>query len=81
MFEFLTELATPLNERKHIYTFAVIGMKRSRHDRIFMSRSSAIKYMHKLANKYNLKLIKMYDDKHFKTYIYTDGVKMFINRV
>ena len=50
-------------------------------DHIFASRVAANEYMYKLVAKYNLQLIKIWDDGHFKTYCYNNGVKIFINRM
>lgn len=65
----------------HTYTFAVIGLPKSRkYERDFASRDAANDHMYKLMNKFNLRLEKMYDDKHCKTYVCTNGVRFYVNR-
>lgn len=80
MFDFLNEIAVPFSSEKHIYTLATSGMKKNI-DRTFNSRTSANEYMYKLVDKYSLKLVKVWDDHHYKTYCYENGIKMYINRV
>lgn len=46
----------------------------------FNSRNAANDAMYRLIGKYGLKITKIYDDKHSKTYICNDGVKFYINR-
>ncbi len=63
---------------KHTYTLAAEGMKiKERH---FASRQAANNEMYALIGRYGLQLSKVYDDKHFKTYIFTNGVRIHINR-
>lgn len=80
MFEFLSEIAVPFTSTNHVYTFATIGMKK-KFDRTFISRQAANDYMNKIVKKYSLNLEKVWDDHHFKTYCYNDGIKMYINRI
>lgn len=69
-------------EQKHYYTFAVLGLGHDRKfDRTFNTREAANDYMHKLMHKYGIKLIEVWDDKHFKTYKCSNNVRFFINRV
>jgi hypothetical protein len=63
---------------KHFYTFACEGLKVKERD--FTSRESANKYMYKLLSKYGLKVVKVYNDKHHKTYICNNDVKFYIQR-
>lgn len=66
------------NGSKHTYTLAVEGLKV--HGMAFSSRQAANDEMYKIVGKYGLQLSKVYDDKHFKTYIFTNGVRIHINR-
>ena len=63
---------------KHRYTFAVEGL--NVHDEVFASRAAANNYMYQLIGKYNLQLTDVYDDHHFKTYIFAKGIRIHINR-
>jgi len=47
----------------------------------FSSRSDANQKMYNLLGKYSLKINKIYDDKHDKTYFCQDGSVFHINRV
>lgn len=80
MFEFLAKLTIPFTTSKHMYTLATTGMKKNI-EQSFITRREANIYMHKIADKYSLTLIKVYDDNHFKTYCYNDGIKIHINRL
>ena len=61
------------------YTFACTGLKGVK-ERIFASRDSANKYMYDLLAKYRLKVIKVYNDKHHKTYICNNDIAFYIQR-
>lgn len=62
----------------HTYSFAVSGLKyRSKN---FNSRECANELRYELESKYGLQLKEVYDDKHDKTYVYTNGVKIYIHR-
>ena len=66
----------------HRYTFAVTGLKRCRrYDKTFATRDEANLYMYKVINKLNLRINECYDDKHNKTYLCTNGVRFYINRM
>lgn len=62
----------------HTYTLAVEGLKVR--DMAFSSRQAANNEMYKLIGQYGLQLSNVWDDKHFKTYIFTNGVRIHINR-
>jgi len=62
----------------HYYTFAVEGIKER--DMTFMSRQAANNHMYDIISKYGLQLKEVWDDKHFKTYIFSNGVRIHINR-
>lgn len=65
-------------ETAHTYTLAATGIKTR--SRSFATRQEANEAMYKLVRKYGLHLRKVYDDKHFKTYIYNDNIRIYINR-
>ena len=63
---------------KHTYVLAVEGLKvKEMH---FASRQAANEEMYALIGRKSLQLKQVYDDKHFKTYIFTNGVRIHINR-
>jgi len=70
-------LGTMLNG--HYYTFSCTGLKGVK-ERTFASRDSANKYMYGLLAKYGLKVVKVYDDKHYKTYICNNDITFYIQR-
>lgn len=63
---------------KHVYTLAVEGLKV--HDMRFASRQSANAEMYAVVGKYGLHLVDVWDDHHYKTYIFDNGVRIHINR-
>ena len=80
MFDFTNEIILPFTFALHSYTLTTTGMKK-KIDRIFASRIAANDYMYKLVAKYDLQLLKVWDDGHFKTYCYNNGIKIYINRM
>ena len=77
MFNLEEMFLTQHNE--HYYTFACTGLKLPTKE--FSSRQLANEYMHKVCGKYGLQIKKVYDDKHDKTYICSDNVRFYIQRV
>lgn len=73
MFDYLTR------GTNHWYTLAATGIKFK--DKSFSSRNVAEENMYKFINKNHFKINKIYDDKHYKTYICDNGVRFYINRV
>lgn len=63
---------------EHVYSFAATGMKLK--SKYFVSRELAKQEMYKVMAKNHLAIRKVYDDKHFKTYICNNGVRFYINR-
>lgn len=63
----------------HLYSLVLIGFHKN-YSKNFFSRESAMETMYDLMTKYHLKLKKIYDDKHDKTYICTNGAEFHINR-
>ena len=66
------------NNYRHVYTLAVEGLKV--HSSRYASRQSANQAMYELVGKYHLRLVDVWDDNHFKTYIFDNGVRIHINR-
>lgn len=64
---------------KHIYIFAVEGMKK--HSMEFGTRQSARRYMYHLMKKYNLHTVEKIEEKHIETFICNDGVSFYISRL
>lgn len=64
---------------KHWYSLAATGIKFK--DKEFISRQAAEEAMYKFIDKNHLKINKIYDDKHFKTYICENGIRFYINRI
>ena len=64
----------------HQYTLASTGLKREV-DKIYYSRGEATNKMYNLCSKYGLHIVKIYDDKHDKTYICNNGVRFYIHRM
>lgn len=63
---------------RHTYTLAAEGLKVK--TKRFASRQAANEEMYKIVGKQGLQLTKVYDDKHFKTYIFSNGTRIHINR-
>ena len=64
---------------KHIYTLAATGIKFKSSE--YTSRKNAEIEMYKFMNKNGLRILEVYDDKHYKTYVCQDGIKFYINRM
>lgn len=64
---------------KHTYCLAATGLRMRTQN--FNSRESAKEKMYAVMSKNGLQLLEVYDDKHFKTYVCTDGVRFYINRL
>lgn len=67
------------NLNNHYYSLAATGVKFK--GRTFSSRALAEKCMYKFFTKKGLKVDHIYDDKHYKTYICTNGARFYINRI
>ena len=65
----------------HNYSFAVIGLGKKNHSKIFLTRADANKHMYKICSKHGLKIEKIWDDNHEKTYHCSNGVTFYIHRV
>lgn len=66
------------NFNKYTYVLAVEGLNIK--SKRFASRQAANEEMYKIVGRKGLQLAQVYDDKHFKTYIYNNGVRIHINR-
>lgn len=64
---------------RRTYTLATLGLKKA-YDRTFSSREEANDFMYHLINKYGLRIVEIYDDKHAKTYKCENGERFFIQR-
>ena len=64
--------------RKHRYSFAATGIKIPSKE--FENREEAKDNLYREVSKHKLHIIKIYDDKHDKTYVCDNGVKFYINR-
>lgn len=64
----------------HVYSFASVGFKKN-YDKVFCSRQAANEYMYKICEKKGLRIKKVWDDKHDKTYICDNGITFYIQRV
>lgn len=63
----------------HRYSFAATGLRMKSKE--FDSRDEAKEQMYKVLSKNHLTILKIYDDKHDKTYVCNNGVKFYINRM
>lgn len=63
----------------YAYTLAATGTKFR--TKTFSSRQAAQNYMYEYCGKHHHIIDHVYDDKHFKTYICSDGVRFYINRM
>lgn len=68
-----------LNWGKHVYTLAATGIKFKSKE--YASRQNAEHDMFKFMNRNGLRILEVYDDKHYKTYICQDNVRFYINRM
>ena len=64
---------------EHIYSLAATGIKFR--DKEFYSRQAAEREMYDFMKKHGLRVEKIYDDKHYKTYICQNNIRFYINRV
>jgi hypothetical protein len=71
------------NYFRHSYSLAVVGLKHGLFglNKVFYSRQEANEYMYKLCQKHGLKIEKIWDDNHDKTYHCNKGVSFYIHRV
>lgn len=67
---------------KHTYVLDGVGVKKENSfKKVYFSRENAEKEMYRLMNKYSTRAVKVYDDKHDKTYICDNGATFYITRL
>lgn len=76
MFDFLFSN----NGTRHYYTLGATGDIKVK-EGMFTSRQAAEEKMYKIIGKHHLCVRKIYDDKHYKTYLCNNGINFYINRV
>ena len=64
---------------KHRYTLASTGMATKDYE--FTSRQMAEQKMYEIIGKRGLRIVEVWDDNHFKTYLLDNGAKFYINRI
>lgn len=62
------------------YSLVLIGAEKNV-DKTFTTRNAANQEMYSLIQRYGLKVVKTYNDKHDKTYICSNGAEFHINRL
>lgn len=63
---------------QHQYTLAATGFKMRQ--QVFATREEAREEMYSIIDNNGFRIVKKYDDNHFKTYICDNGVRFYINR-
>lgn len=66
-------------EKRHYYSLASVNSPKVNKE--FSTRESAMSEMYRLCDKYGMAIVKVYDDKHDKTYFTNTGTEFHINRV
>jgi len=64
----------------HTYSFVFLRPGKRTVGNTFASRNLANEEMYKMIKKYDLKVSKVYEDHHDKTYICSDGSSFVIDR-
>lgn len=67
--------------RLNNYTFVMTGANLKEVDKMFTNRAQANEEMYRLIREHDLKVVKVYNDKHDKTYICSNGAEFHINRL
>lgn len=67
-------------EKRHSYSLCSLNAPKNV-DKIFSTRESATSEMYRLCNKYRMQVVKVYDDKHYKSYFTNTGAEFHINRM
>lgn len=75
MFDFRTLEYTP----SHLYSVAALGCKMK--SATFNSRQSAKEYMYKYLDRKGIQVKEKWHDGHYVTYVCSDNIKVFINRI
>lgn len=66
---------------KHQYSLVLLFDDGKEVSKVFASRDAANETMYEIIGKRGLAVKKIYNDKHEKTYICTNGAEFHINRV
>ena len=67
-------------EKRHTYTLCSYKTPK-RVDKVFTTRESAMAEMYRICNSNGMQIVKVYDDKHDKTYFTNTGAEFHINRM
>lgn len=67
-------------EKRHNYTLCSVNAPKNV-DKIFPTRESAKSEMYRLCDKYGMQIVKVYDDRHNKSYFTNTGAEFHINRM
>lgn len=67
-------------EKRHTYTLCSYKTPK-RVDKVFTTRESAMAEMYRICNSDGMQIVKVYDDKHDKTYFTNTGAEFHINRM
>lgn len=65
---------------RHTYSFVTTGFKWNK-DKLFSSRQAANDYMYHICKRKGCRIVKVYDDKHSKTYFTDVGAQFYIQRM
>lgn len=63
----------------HRYSLAATGIRFK--DKEFCSRRNAEREMYKFIDHQGLRIVEVWDDHHYKTYLCDNGVRFYINRI
>lgn len=73
---------TNLVYANHIYVLDGVGVKDEKSfKKLYFTRENAEKEMYKLMKKYSVRSVKVYEDKHDKTYKCDNGATFYITRM
>lgn len=67
-------------EKRHTYTLCSYKTPK-RVDKVFTTRENAMAEMYRICNSNGMQIVKVYDDKHDKTYFTNTGAEFHINRM
>ena len=66
---------------RHFYSLTVVGAGKTKEsENLYFSRQDAEKNMFKLLRKFNINIVKEYEDKHDRTYVCNNNVCFYIQR-
>lgn len=67
-------------QTRHTYSLCLLRGPRKLEE-TFSTREGATSRMYQICNKYGMQIVKVYDDKHDKTYFTNTGAEFHINRM